>query len=252
MSISDDFGSRFREFAAAEALVPSIFTAEHGFQTYRLDRPIKQNPDFLVYHPKAKAIFAVEVKVSTTPVFFDTKSRQIEEQYGEYIRPRDLLLFDAKHVRHYKKYTAEHNVPVFVLYIATWQPDLVFFDDLAELRLYETGHSSAGQKSIRGTQTEKVYADARQMRTLEEGLAHIGRELGCPDLSELSAAFIHENALSLDCLKQITYPADLPGAAEIAERLANQQHLDHLGNYDLSDPDARDIHIWQAIPDHES
>jgi len=239
MSISDDFGSRFREFAAAEALVPAIFTAEHGFQTYRLDRPIKQNPDWLVYHPEAQAIFAVEVKVSTTPVFFDTKSRQIAEQYGEYIRPRDLLLFDARHVRHYKKYTDEHNVPVFVLYIATWQPELVFFDDLSELSLYDTGHSSAGQKSIRGTQTEKVYADARQMRTLAEGLAHIGHDLGCPDLSLLSPAFIHEEALSLDCLRQVTYPADLPSAREIAERLAEQQSTDHSWNF-------------RAIPDHES
>jgi hypothetical protein len=250
--ISDTFSKRFAEFAAAEALVPAIFSKERGFQTMRLDAAIHQNPDFLVFHPKAQAVFAVEVKVSTTPVFYPAKSRQIEAKHGEYIEPLDLLLFDARHIQHYKKYTAGHRIPVFVLYIATWQPELVFFDDLAALRLYDA-HSSAGQKSIRGTQTEKVYADARKMRTLREGLAHLSKLTPeCPDLSPLSAAFIHENALSLECLKQITYPADLPGAREIAERLAERQHLDHLGNYDLSDPDARDIHIWQAIPDHES
>jgi len=250
--ISDTFSKRFAEFAAAEALVPAIFTKEHGFQTMRLDTAIHQNPDFLVFHPKAQAVFAVEVKVSTTPVFYPVKSRQIAEKHGEYIEPLDLLLFDARHVRHYQKYTAEHRIPVFVLYIATWQPALVFFDDLSELRLYDA-QNSAGQKSIRGTQTEKVYANARKMRTLKAGLAHLSKLTPeCPDLSPLSPAFIHENALSLDCLKQITYPADLPGAAEIAERLAEQQHVNHLGNYDLFDPAARDMHIWQAIPDHES
>ncbi len=219
--ISNGFDARFQEFTVAESVVPGIFAEQSGFSVTRLDKRVYQNPDFFVVHKQSLADFAVEVKVSTTPVFFETKSRQIQARHGVRIAPLDLLLLDAKHVTHYRDFTSKTGVPVYLLYVSTWQPGLVFFDRLDGMALY-SADSTAGAPSIRGTQTEKLYASASQMRPLKAGLAALSAETGCPDLSAHAADTIHAVA-ALDCVCQITYPASLAGAAERVKELVTAQ-----------------------------
>ena len=221
--ISNGFNERFEEFTAAERVVPEIFTAQAGFTAKRLDRLVHQNPDYLVAHKQSLTTFAVEVKVSTTPVFFETKSKQIQARHGVRIEPLDLLMLDAKHVAHYRGFTAKTGVPVYLLYVSTWQPGLVFLDALDAMALY-SADNTAGAPSIRGTQTEKLYASASAMRPLKAGLAALSAEAGCPDLSARAADIIH-SVLQLDCVCQITYPAGLAGAAEIAKELVTAQRF---------------------------
>ncbi len=219
--IARTFDTRFAEFTPAEDIVPQIFLKNLGFDVCRADRKVHANPDFIVQHSKSSAVFAVEVKVCTTPIFYQVKSDQIRERHGVHIQPLDLLYFTARHVEHYMSYTARTGVPVHVLYIATWQPGLVYFDALPEMPLYATANIHTD--SIRGTQTQKLYADAAQTRTLAEGLSVLSRDTGCPDLSHIASGILIRAVETIDCIKQVTYPAGLDGADVIAERLAADQ-----------------------------
>ena len=221
--ISNQFNERFEEFTVAERVVPGMFSEQAGFVVTRLDKRVYQNPDFFVVHRQSLAAFAVEVKVSATPVFFETKSRQIQARHGVRIEPLDLLMLDAKHVAHYRHFTDKTGVPVYLLYISTWQPGLVFFDRLEAMALY-SADSTAGAPSIRGTQTDKVYTSASAMRPLKSGLAALSAETGCPDLSAHASGII-ASVVALDCVCQITYPAGLAGAAKIVKELVTAQRF---------------------------
>lgn len=222
--ISNGFDERFEEFTGAEDVVPALFEG-HGFSVTRLDKTVHANPDWLVWHAQSRALAAVEVKVSTTPVFYNSKSQQIEARHGVHVKPLDLLLLDARHVAHYRAFTAKTGIPVYLLYIATWQPKLVFFDDLGSLQLYSAG-STAGAASIRGVQTDKLYVDAAGMRPLADGLEALSADLGCPCLYPRATATILR-VLKVPCVQQITYPASLSGAAEVAKELVTAQTFYH-------------------------
>lgn len=219
--ISNGFDERFEEFTVPEKVVPMIFSAEDGFSAARLDGKICQNPDWWIHHRRSSATFAVEVKVCTTPVFLEAKSKQIQARHGVRIEPLDLLMLTAKHVKHYKSFTSKTGIPVYLLYISTWQHGLVFFDNLGYMALY-SADTAVGAQSIRGVQTEKVYASASAMRSLEAGLAALSAETGCPDLSQRAEDIIHE-VLQLECVRQVTYPEALAGAAEKAAELVTAQ-----------------------------
>lgn len=223
--ISNQFDERFEEFTVPEKVVPMIFSAADGFSAARLDGKVCQNPDWWVHHRSSAATFAVEVKVSTTPVFFETKSKQIQQRHGVRIEPLDLLMLTAKHVEHYKSFTDKTGIPVYLIYISTWQPGLVFFDNLGTMTLY-SADTAVGAPSIRGTQTEKVYASASAMRGLEAGLVALSAETGCPDLSPRAADII-KSVLQLECVRQVTYPEALAGAAETAKELVTAQTFYH-------------------------
>lgn len=225
--ISNGFDERFEEFTVPERVVPMIFSAEDGFSATRLDGKVCQNPDWWIHHRRSSATFAVEVKVCTTPVFLETKSKQIQARHGVRIEPLDLLMLNARHVEHYKSFTTKTGIPVYLLYISTWLPGLVFFDNLGTMALY-SADNTAGAQSIRGVQTEKLYASASQMRGLEAGLADLHRETGCTDISTRAADIIRA-ALQLECVRQITYPEVLPGAAKKAKELVVAQSFYHPG-----------------------